>query len=311
MKHWFTYPLVSHPYEPELVTREGVVRLAQAAEAAGFDGIGFTDHPAPSQRWLDAGGHDALDPFVALAVVAATTDRLRLIPNIVVLPYRNPFLVAKAAASLDALSGGRFTLSVATGYLKSEYRALGVDFDRRNELFDEALDVLAKVWTEDEVSVEGAGFTAAGVSANPKPAHLPIWIGGNSALTRRRVAARGHGWNPFPAPAWLAKTSRTVPLEGLDDLAPMLEHLWRHVEAAGRDRADIDVAFTTGLPGPAEDGFDPGAHLEQLDRMAALGVTWSSTAIPGDSVARAVEAIERYGAEVIGADGRDVPGPPG
>jgi probable F420-dependent oxidoreductase len=299
VRHWLTYPMVAHPFEPELVSRDGLVRFAQAAEAAGFDGIGFTDHPAPSHKWLHAGGHDALDPFVALAVVAAVTDRLRLIPNIVVLPYRNPFLVAKTAATLDALSGGRFTLSVATGYLRSEYRALGVDFDRRNDLFDEALDVLARVWSQDEVDYEGSGFTAAGVSANPKPAHVPIWIGGNSALTRRRVAARGDGWNPFPAPAWLAKTSRTVPLEGLDDLAPMLDHLWRHVDEAGRDRSTIDISFTTGLPGAGDDGFEAGAHLEQLDRMAAVGVTWNSTTVPGDSLAHAIEAVERYGAEVI------------
>jgi probable F420-dependent oxidoreductase len=301
MEHWLTYPLVSHPFEPELVTRDAIVRLSQAAEAAGFAGMGFTDHPAPSEKWLQGGGHDALDPFVALGVVAAVTDRLRLIPNIVVLPYRNPFLVAKAAATLDALSGGRFTLSVATGYLRSEYRALGVDFERRNELFDEALEVLERVWSGADVSFEGSGFTASGVTANPRPAHVPIWIGGNSALTRRRVAARGDGWNPFPAPAWLAKTSRTVPLEGLDDLAPMLDHLWRHVLEAGRDPSTIDVAFTTGLPGAGDDGFDAGAHLEQLDRMAQLGVTWNSTTVPGDSLARAIEAIERFGAEVIQA----------
>jgi probable F420-dependent oxidoreductase len=303
MRHWLTYPMVAHPFEPDFVSRDGLVRFAQAAEAAGFDGIGFTDHPAPSHKWLNAGGHDALDPFVALAVVAAVTDRIRLVPNIVVLPYRNPFLVAKTAATLDALSGGRFTLSVATGYLRSEYRALGVDFDRRNELFDEALDVLERVWSQDELDYEGSGFTAAGVSVNPKPSHVPIWIGGNSARTRRRVATRGDGWNPFPAPAWLAKTSRTVPLEGLDDLAPMLDHLWRHVEEAGRDPSAIDVAFTTGLPGPGEDGFDAGSHLEQLDGMAALGVTWNSTTVPGDSLAHAIEAVERYGADVIRAEG--------
>jgi probable F420-dependent oxidoreductase len=301
VKHWFTYPLITHPYDPGFMSPDGVIRIAQAAEAAGFDGMGFTDHPAPSQKWLSAGGHDALDVFVALGVVGAVTERLQLIPNILVLPYRNPFLVAKAAATLDLLSRGRFVLSVATGYLRSEYRALGVDFDERNALFDEALAVLRGVWSEDDYRFEGSGFTAAGVTANPKPARVPIWIGGNSALTRRRVAAGGDGWNPFPAPQWLAKTARTVPLEGLDDLAPMLEHLWQHVDEAGRDRSAIDVTFTTGLPGPADDGYDAAAHLEALDRMAALGVTWNSVSVPGTSVVAAVEALERYGADVIGA----------
>src|SRR3954447_5706319 len=200
---------------PELVTGAAMTRFAQTAEAAGFAGVAFTDHPAPSDKWLHAGGHDALDPFAALAFVAGVTSRIRLIPNIVVLPYRNPFLVAKSAATIDALSGGRFVLSVATGYLRSEFRSLGVDFERRNELFDEALAVLRGVWTTDEFSYEGSGFTAKGVTANPKPAHVPIWIGGNSALTRRRVAERGDGWNPFPAPAQLAQTARTQVLETL------------------------------------------------------------------------------------------------
>lgn len=300
MKHWFTYPLVTHPYNPEFMSRRGVIRVAKAAEAAGFDAIGFTDHPAPSHKWLNAGGHDALDPFVALAVVAGATERLRLIPNIVVLPYRNPFVVAKAAASLDLLSEGRFVVSVATGYLRSEYRALGVDFEQRNVLFDEALTVLRRVWSEDEFSFEGQGFVAGGVTANPKPGHLPIWLGGNSALTRRRVAAHADGWNPFPAGAQLAHTARTVRLEGLDDLAPMLSHLWSEVEAAGRDPQTIDVAFTTGLPGPSDESFNPDGHLEALADMAALGVTWTSTHVPGGSIEQAIEAIDRYGREVIG-----------
>ncbi len=300
MRHWLTYPLTRHPFEPDLVTGSAITKVAKAAERAGFDGIGFTDHPAPSHKWLTAGGHDALDPFVALGVVAAVTERIRLIPNLVVLPYRNPFLVAKAAATLDAVSGGRFTLSVATGYLRSEYRALGVDFDRRNELFDEALEVLDGVWTRDHFDYEGAGFTAAGVTANPKPARLPIWIGGNSALTRRRVAARADGWNPFPAPAFLARTARTVPLVGLDDLAPMLEHLWRHADAAGRDPATIDVSFSTGLPGPGFDGFLPEAHLEAVDAMGDVGVTWNNVVVPGDNLSAALEAVDRYGQEVIG-----------
>jgi len=299
VKHWTTYPLIAHPYNPEFVSGDGLARFARTAEAAGFDGIAFTDHPAPSDKWLNAGGHDALDPFAALPYVAAVTERIRLIPNIIVLPYRNPFLVAKSAATIDALSGGRFTLSVATGYLRSEYRALGVDFERRNELFDEALEAMRGVWTTDQYSFEGSGYTAAAISVNPKPGHVPIWIGGNSALTRRRVAEHADGWNPFPAPAWLAKTSRTIPLEGLDDLAPMLDHLRRHTEEAGRDPASIDVAFTTGQPGPAEDGFNAGAHLDGIEAMAALGVTWNSVGMPGDSLDHAIECLEQYGSEVI------------
>jgi probable F420-dependent oxidoreductase len=296
------YPLVAHPHNPEFVDGGSLIRFARAAEDAGFRGISFTDHPAPSHKWLMAGGHDALDPFAALAFVAAATTEMRLIPHVVVLPYRNPFLVAKSAATIDALSGGRFVLCAAAGYLRSEYRALGVDFDRRNELFDEALEVIRGVWVEDEFAYEGTGFVAGGVTAYPKPAHVPIWLGGNAKLTRRRVARYGDGWAPFPAGAQLAKTARTPALETLDDLAVMNDDLKRELEKVGRDPATIDIHFSTRLPGPGSDTFSPAAHLDALEAMAAVGVTWNGASVPGTSLAAALEGLERYGSEVIAQD---------
>ncbi|MEM7141379.1 MAG: LLM class F420-dependent oxidoreductase [Actinomycetota bacterium] len=300
MKFSVTYPLVTHPYNPEFLTKEGVVRFARAAEEAGFSGIGFTDHPAPTHRWLEAGGHDALDPFAALAFVAAVTDTIRLIPNVVVLPYRNPFLVAKSVATIAALSGDRFTLAVGAGYLKGEYKALGVDFDQRNIAFDEALDVLRGVWTTDDFAYEGSTFTAHGQTANPQPGHVPIWIGGNSKLSRRRVAQRADGWVPFPAPRGLATTAKTPPLETAEDLAAMLDDLWTLVDDAGRDPSEIDVSFGTPAGGrPGDDDFDAAAHLEGIDELASLGVTWAGVNAPGDSIEHAIESLERYGREVI------------
>ncbi|MYJ29764.1 MAG: LLM class F420-dependent oxidoreductase, partial [Acidimicrobiaceae bacterium] len=210
MRFSVTYPLASGRASAEFATRQGVVEFARAAEEAGFDGVGFTDHPAPTHRWMSAGGHDALDPFAALAFCAAVTERILLIPNVVVLPYRNPLLVAKSVATIDTLSGGRFVLAVGTGYLKGEYRALGVDFEERNDLFDEAIEVMRGVWSSDDFSYEGRNFTAHGQTVNPKPAaRIPIWIGGNSRLSRRRAATVGDGWVPFPAPRGLAATART------------------------------------------------------------------------------------------------------
>jgi probable F420-dependent oxidoreductase len=300
MRHFVTYPMVTHPYSPELVTKQAIVRFASRAEELGFDGMGFTDHPAPSHKWLQAGGHDAVDPFVAFGLVAAVTERLRLVPNILVLPYRNPFLVAKAAATLDALSDGRFVLAVATGYQRGEYRALGVDFDERNDLFDEALDVLRGVWADDDFAYEGRHFTATGQTANPKPAHVPVWIGGNSALSRRRVARSADGWNPFQAPAVLARTAKTPVLETIDDFAAMLDHLWACVDEAGRDRAEIDICIQAlGAAPPGEDGFDAQQHLDTLGELAELGTTWTSTSVPGDSLDHALESLEQYAEGII------------
>src|ERR1700738_2474485 len=197
MKFTITHPMHSHPYNPELVTGPGIAAVAAAAEAAGFDGFGFTDHPAPTQRWLESGGHDAVDPFVAMGFAAARTTTLRLIPNVVVLPYRNPFVVAKAGATLDLLSGGRFTLAVGVGYLKREFAALGVDFDERAQLFEEALDVIRAIWTTDDVTYEGRHFTARGITAHPRPAslsHPPVCSGGNTGKGRPRGATHRGGW---------------------------------------------------------------------------------------------------------------------
>lgn len=305
MRFAVTHPLVSHPYHPDLISGAGISAVASAAEAAGFSGFGFTDHPAPSQRWLDGGGHDALDPFVAMGYAAAHTSTLRLIPNIVVLPYRNPFVVAKAGATLDVLSGGRFTLAVGAGYLKSEFAALGVDHAERNELFDESLDVIRAIWTGDDVTVEGRHFSARGVTAHPRPVsdpHPPIWIGGNSAGARQRVADRGDGWCPFPAPAVVAKTARTVALDTPERLAEAIDDLRRRLDAAGRDPHAVDVSFSNPAGGdPATEAFDADAHLGGLAALEALGVTWVQVGLPGDSVEHAVETLQRYGTEVIAA----------
>ena len=303
MKFAITHPMHSHPYNPELVTGAGIARVAAAAEAAGFDGFGFTDHPAPSQRWLESGGHDALDPFVAMGFAAAHTTALRLIPNIVVLPYRNPFIVAKAGATLDLVSGGRFTLAVGVGYLKREFAALGVDFDDRAALFEESLQVIRDIWTTDDVTIDGKHFTAKGITAHPRPVsvpHPPIWIGGNTAAARTRVVAHGQGWCPFRAPAMLAQTARTAALESLADLAAGIGDLRRRLEEAGRDPSTVDVTFTNHAGGtPGADDFDGDAFVEGVAQLTELGVTWVQVAVPGDSLAHALEAIDQFGADVI------------
>ena len=304
MKFTFTHPMHSHPYNPELVTGSGIATVAAAAEAAGFDGFGFTDHPAPTQRWLESGGHDAVDPFVAMGFAAARTTTLRLIPNIVVLPYRNPFVVAKSGATLDLLSEGRFTLAVGVGYLKREFAALGVDFDERAQLFEEAIEVIRAIWTTDDFSYEGRHFKASGIMAHPRPVSKPhprIWIGGNTVAARQRVTKFGDGWCPFPAPAVLAQTARTAAMDS-ETLASGIDDLRRRFDAAGRGFAGIDVSFTNADGGsPGKEDFNADAYLGGLEKLAAVGVTWVQVGLPGDSLAHVLETIERFGKSVIQA----------
>lgn len=304
MRYAITHPMHSHPYNPDLVTGAGIAKVAAAAEKAGFGGFGFTDHPAPTQRWLESGGHDALDPFVAMGFAAAHTTTLRLIPNIVVLPYRNPFVVAKAGATLDLISDGRFTLAVGVGYLKREFTALGVDFDERADLFEEALHVIREVWTADDLSYEGKHFSAKGITAHPKPLsapHPPIWVGGNTSAARARVARYAQGWCPFRAPALLAQTARTAALESTDQLRSGIGDLRRRLEDVGRDPLDVDITFTNDAGGaPGSDGFNADEFLSGVTELEKAGVTWIQVAVPGDSLAHAVETIDEFGETVIG-----------
>jgi alkanesulfonate monooxygenase SsuD/methylene tetrahydromethanopterin reductase-like flavin-dependent oxidoreductase (luciferase family) len=157
------------------------------------------------------------------------------------------------------------------------------------------------VWSEEDFAYEGSTFSAKGQTANPKPSpHPPIWIGGNSRMSRRRVARFGDGWSPFPAPRQLSHTAKTPPLETVDDLRGMLDELWKFMEEAGRDPASIDISFGTGAGGsPGDDSFDPEATLAAAEELAALGVTWSGAGVPGDSLAHALESLERFGESVI------------
>lgn len=303
MKFSVTYPLMQHPSNPEFLEKHNLLRFARGAEAAGYDAIGFTDHPAPSQKWLDGGGHDALDPFAALSFCAAVTERIRLMPHILVLPYRNPFLLAKAVATVDVLSEGRFILGAAAGYLRSEYAALGVDFDERNALFDEALAVLQGIWSTDDFRYQGRHFQARGQTANPKPRqqpHPPIWVGGNSRMARRRVARSAQGWMPFHAPAGLARTTRTPALESRDDLARLLDELWAMLDEAGRSRDGIDIHYQNDRGGtPGRSDFEPERYLEGLEGLTKLGVTWCGAPVPADGIGPALEGLARFGETVI------------
>lgn len=297
MNFIFQYPEVSGP-AVEMLDAGPVTDLAEAAEAAGFKGFAFTEHPAPPARWMASGGHPTLDPFVALGHVAAVTTTMRLLTYLTVLPYRNPMLLAKAAATVDVLSGGRLILGVGTGYLKGEFRALGVDFDERNALFDEALDVLQMHWAGEPFTFQGRHFEARDVIARPRPhtAAIPIWIGGNSALTRRRVAARAQGWMPMTGPPELFATTRTPALADGADLGPAIAAL-RAAAGARGDALDVAVAYTDRTVAAAE--LDEQRHRTAFARLAAAGVSW--VVINGATTTRdeSLTFLDRFAATFI------------
>jgi probable F420-dependent oxidoreductase len=291
----FSYPETGAT-DSDLLEPGALADIARAAEQAGFDALSLTEHPVPGARWLENGGHQTLDPFVALGFIAAATSRLRLVTHISVAPYRNPFLLAKAAATVDRLSAGRLVLGLGTGYQKSEFYALGVDFEERNALFDEALAVLPLHWRGEPFSYTGRHFEARNVVARPRPVQdpIPVWIGGNAKASRRRAAERAQGWMPMSGGAQLSTTTRTVQIADSGTLAGMISEVQELAAAAGRGR--VEIAWPYNDPGMAKDpAADADRHRETIASLAEIGVTSLLIGAPGRHAAGAAEFVTAFG----------------
>jgi probable F420-dependent oxidoreductase len=300
MKFTVQYPIAEAGYDPELLSREGLARFARTAEDAGFHAIAFTDHPAPSHKWLQAGGHDSLDPLTALGFCAAVTDRIRLMSYALVAPYRNPLLAAKQGATVDRLSDGRLTLVLGAGYLRSEFAALGVDFSNRNALMDEAIEVLKGIWQNENFHYEGKHFTAIGQTARPFPVqqpHPPLWFGGNSDQSLRRVAADGRGWSPLIIREELSSSVRTRALDGPHALANRLCYLSDLLQERGRSLQDIDVQIDYAAGTSPE--LPKEVVLDSLAEFSAAGATWAVITPRGRQLENCLEELASFGEKVI------------
>lgn len=276
----------------EFVGRDAISEIARAAEEAGFHACFVTDHPYPVQRWLDGGGHHALDPFVALTVAATATTTIRLHTHIVVLPYRNPFVMAKAGLTLDVVSDGRLILGAGAGYLKGEFQALGADFEGRNEVSDETITAIKRAWTEDDVKMEGQHFNARGNTMLPRPVqqpHPPIWVGGNSKRAIRRAVELTQGWVPFPNTAAMSPFTRSPTLETNDDLKGRIAYARAHAEKVGRTEP-LDICYSLEEPESSAD-----ETRARIDALEALGVTWLTVGFPAETRAEYIEKLRRFG----------------
>jgi probable F420-dependent oxidoreductase len=303
MRFMLEYPIAHTSYSEEFLDPDVVSAVAASAEKAGFTAVGFTDHPAPSDKWMRAGGHDSLDPFSALAFCAAVTTKIRLMTFLLVAPYRNPLLTAKCAATVDLLSKGRLVLALGAGYLRSEFAALGVDFAERNDLLDEAVTAMTGIWSKDAFSFEGSHFTAIAQTARPRPVQrpVPMWFGGNSVRARKRVASAGHGWAPLMNDPTAATTNRTALLDTPRKLAAAVEQLREFLAAENRDPAAVEVQVETPLAGAWASEPSLERHRDHLGELDAVGVTSFVVKVPGDDPQRVIDELNRYGSEVIAA----------
>ncbi len=299
MKVNVTLPFDNIANPEEFLQPEAVSQIGAVLERAGFNGGNVTDHPCPTGRWLDGGGHHAPDPFVILSLLAATTKKLRLQTGILVLPYRNPFITARAVATLDVFSGGRVTLGVGAGYMKGEYFALGVDFERRNDIFDEYINALKAAWGGEEFSFKGTGYEARGNRILPRPVqkpHPPLLIGGNSPRAIRRAVESGDAWYPFFTAGPLSATARTAAMSGEDDLLEGMRYLKEHCATVGRERPPEIILSSLTSPG---EKLNAAALIDRIGHYHELGITGVAVHLEGRTRNEWCDNAERCGAEVL------------
>ena len=299
---------------PSVIYREGpaaVADLARAIEAIGFDQLDLFDHVvmAYPKEGRAVGPYPPnmpiLEALVTLGYVAAVTDRIGLGTEILILPQRQPTLVAKQIQTLDTLSNGRVRLGVGVGWQPPEYEALGVDYQRRGAIMDEAIAVLRAAWADASITYCGAHYTLDAVAVEPKSPQggaLPIWVGGHSPAALRRAGQVGDGWlagTPDPA---------AVP--------EMIATIRRHAEAAGRDPGALGFqAQIAGPPRADGSGRDFFANPDEVAVVAATlqaaGFGWATINVTGvflagartvDQLGEALQRLhDRLRAEV-GAD---------
>ncbi|SOX52808.1 TIGR03619 family F420-dependent LLM class oxidoreductase [Mycobacterium ahvazicum] len=235
--------------------------VASSADECGFatlwagEHVVMVDRSASTYPYSDDGviavpaQADWLDPMIALAFAAAASSRINIATGVLLLPEHNPVVVAKQAASLDRLSGGRLTLGVGIGWSKEEFAALGVPFEHRAARTAEYVAAMRTVWRDDVASFGGKFVGFDSIRVNPKPVRgcrIPIMLGGNSDPALQRIASWGDGWYGF----------------NLDDVAAVREcigKLSRLCGQAGRDRAELRLAVA--LRSPRESDVEALAEL--------------------------------------------------
>jgi probable F420-dependent oxidoreductase len=285
-----------------------LVDRAQAAEEAGIDRIVVSDHVVfgedleaygrPERGGIVGGrqptGPDGhwLEPMMSLAVIAGATSRVRLCTGVLLAALRRPAVLAKEAATLDVLSGGRLDLGVGIGWQREEYEAAGLDYGNRGRLLDHTLEVCERLWRDTRAAYSSDELQFDGIHMMPKPVSaggVPIWISGTlNDRVLGRLARFGAGWIPWG--------------EDLIDLGSSIPRMREGVAALGRDPADIGVVGSLMV---SPDERDVAAVMAPVPGLVASGVTDVRLFVPRSrSRAELVDQLSRLVAAFQDAVGR-------
>jgi probable F420-dependent oxidoreductase len=302
------------PTRGPLSTPQNLVRLAQRGDELGFDFISVSDHVviprAIGSRYpYSTSGEFAVDPsgsyleqLTVLTYIAARTSNVRLLTSVMVVPQRPPVLTAKQLASLDVLSGGRLIFGIGAGWLREEFEALDAPaFAERGKVTDEYLRAFKELWTNEEPVFDGDFAQFHDIAFAPKPVqtpHPPIWVGGESDAALRRTARLGDAWYPIGS-------NPRQPLGTTAHLAAAIDRLRQYAREAGRDAAEIDLAYSAGWYNDrdAELGDDrnrrsftgsPRQVADDVHAFAALGVRHFGFGMIDGTLDGSLARLERF-----------------
>jgi len=293
------YPPLMGAWEPDATPRD-LVDVAQRADALGFDALTISEHIVMPNEMAGVMGRRFPDALVAASVLAGATQRIRLLTYVLVLPYRNPVVLAKQAATVDFLSNGRFMLGVGIGHAQREFEALGIPYERRGARSDEYIEAMRELWTSDDPHYTGEFVSFAGIAFEPKPIqrpHPPVLIGGNSKPAMRRAAKYGDGWLPWlvkrdDLPACLdyirAQPGSRAAAPGFEVVMPISEY--KVEDYSHRELGETKIPRST-------------QHMiDEVGRHREAGVTMTQVAPPKTpSREHFIEWIEWFAAEVMSA----------
>ena len=307
----FGFPI---PTRGSLGTLETIGRLARAADEHGYDSIWITDHivlpkvttsqypyAADGRFDVEAAQH-YLEPLTVMTYLAGITERPAIGSSVLVLPYRNPLLVAKMVATLDVLSKGRVILGVGVGWMEEEFRALNLTtFRDRGAVTDEYIQILRELWTKERPRYQGHFYSFEEVRFYPKPVqkpHPPIWIAGHTRAALRRAARLGDGWHPIG----LRPPAGLYP----EEFAKLAADIRSQAEATGRDPKTITLSFrapikfTNGTVSGDRTPFIGSRDqiIEDIRTYQRLGVSHLIFDFAGPSADAILEQLHRFAEEV-------------
>ena len=280
---------------------------AQAAEALGYTHILAFDHvigvnPASRPGWKGPYDHQSLfhEPFVLFGFLAGLTERIGFMTGILVLPQRQTQLVAKQAAEVDVLSGGRLRLGVGVGWNGAEFEAMGTTFGNRGRRIEEQIALLRTLWTEELASFDGEWHHVVDAGINPLPVQrpIPVWIGGSAEAVLKRVGRIGDGWLPqFPSLDPVLSRTGAQPRRSEAPEA-LIAQVHGYARDAGRDPSDIGIEGRSSVAGQS-----PEDWVAVYQRWADIGATHLSVntmraGLTGPDAH--IDAIRRYKETVAG-----------